>query len=78
MLLLGCRRRKAFPRSHTARRRDATGPWAGCCVTERTMAKSFLRRTKYDKSTLRKIEVILRRGYYRKPRKLVALAGRLS
>jgi len=30
------------------------------------MAKSFLRRSKCDKSTLRKVEIIARRGYYRK------------
>jgi hypothetical protein len=28
--------------------------------------KSFLRRSKCDKSTLRKIEIIMRRGYFRK------------
>jgi hypothetical protein len=32
------------------------------------MAKTFMRRSKCDKSTLRKIEIIVRRGYYRKPR----------
>ena len=42
------------------------------------MAKSFLRRTKYDKSTLRKIDIIMRRGYYRKPRKPVVPAWRQS
>jgi hypothetical protein len=42
------------------------------------MAKSFLRRTKYDKSTIRKVEIIVRRGYYRKPRKLVSPAWRPS
>ena len=31
--------------------------------------KSYLRRTKYSKSTLRKIELIIRRGYHRKPRR---------
>jgi len=33
------------------------------------MAKSFLRRSKCDKSTLHKIAVILRRGTYRKRRR---------
>ena len=32
------------------------------------MAKTFLKRTKYDRSTLRKIDLIIRRGYFRKRR----------
>jgi hypothetical protein len=33
------------------------------------MAKTFMRRSKCDKSTLHKIDVIMRRGCYRKPRR---------
>jgi hypothetical protein len=31
--------------------------------------KSFLRKSKCDKSTLRKVELIFLRGFYRKPRR---------
>jgi hypothetical protein len=32
------------------------------------MAKTFLRRSKCPKSTLRRIEIILRRGWYKRRR----------
>lgn len=33
------------------------------------MAKSYMRRSKCDRSTLRRIEIILRRGDYKKRRR---------
>jgi len=38
-------------------------------LTGGRMAKSFLRRSKCDKSTLRRVEIIARRGYYKKRRR---------